>query len=137
LVREIGDENYLRILKTEYEIQRFETYLPTNDEIFGAFEQKFTRFLGMLDYLPFYEELLVKGMKVFADDGYSAVEIRLVGLGEFVDKDFNKVSMEEFVERLVKIAGIVKEKYKLGKGVFCELFFWRFFKIFINFYFHE
>lgn len=108
-------------------MQRFETYLPTSDEIFAAFEQKFIRFLGMLDYLPYYEELLVNGMKVFADDGYSAVELRLVGLGEFIDKDFKKVSMEDFVERLVKIADIIKKKYNIGKYLFYEFLFCAFF----------
>ena len=112
---DVGEKNYLRILATEYQLQRFETYLPTNDELFPAFEQKFINFLGVLDYLPFYEELLVKGMKVFADDGYSAVELRLVALGDFVDKDFKKVGDEEYIDFLVKIAKVVKQKYNLGK----------------------
>ena len=118
----MGEKNYLRILATEYQLQRFETYLPTSEKIFDSFEQKFFRFIGLLDYLPFYVELFIKGMRMFAEDGYSAVEMRLVVFGRFKDKDFNHASDEEFIELLVRIAKEVKQKYGIGKVEATKLF---------------
>ena len=117
LIREVGEQTYKRLIATEFEMQRHETYLPTSEKIFAAFEQKFISFIPLLDYYPFFEDLLIKGMKMFADDNYSAVEVRLIiGLGSIKDKDFNIIPNTEVIERLIKISEIVKKKYNLGKN---------------------
>jgi hypothetical protein len=115
LIREVGDFNYKRLIATEYQMQRFETYLPSSPEIFAAFEQKFISYMPLLDYFPFFEKLLIDGMKIFADDNYSAVELRLiVGLAEFKNEKFERVSDQEVIDRLVEIADIISKKYNLS-----------------------
>ena len=72
--------------------------------------------MPLLDYYPFFEELLLKGIKTLAEDNYSAVELRLVlGLGTMIDENFTKISNEEMINRLVKISKKVKSQYNLSK----------------------
>jgi hypothetical protein len=116
LVKEVGEANYKRLIATEYQLQRYETYLPTSAEIFAAFEKKFISYMPLLDYFPFFEELMISGMKIFADDNYSAVELRLIiGLAEFKDENFNVIPNDQIIDRLVIISKKIKKKYNLGK----------------------
>ena len=111
----MGDFNYKRLIATEYQLQRFETYLPTSQQIFSAFEQKFISYVPLLDYFPFFEKLLINGMKIFADDNYSAVELRLIiGLSTFVNEKFEEIPDTEIIDHLVRIGDIIWEKYNLS-----------------------
>lgn len=116
MISELGEESYKKILATEYQLQRFETYLPTPDEVFAAFEQKFITFLALLDYFPFFEELLMKGLRMFAEDNYSAVEVRLVlGLGQMKGSDFKELPNAQLIERMVHISDATREAHGMSE----------------------
>ena len=97
-------------------MQKHETYLPTSTKVFAAFEAKFIALMPLLNYYPFFEQLLLKGIETLVRDNYSAIELRMVlGLGEIVDENFKVISDEEIIDRLVKISNKFKKKYNLSK----------------------
>lgn len=117
MILEVGEESFKQTLAKEYQIQRFETYLPTAAEVFAAFEQKFITFLALLDYFPFFEELMVSGLKMLADDNYSAVEMRLVlGLGQMQDENFQDMSNDALIEGMVRIADQARESLGISES---------------------
>ena len=104
MLKEIGDEEYLKKLQFEYELQPEESNLNNPELIFAAFEQKFSRFIPLTEYFPIFKFLLRKGFEYIKKSNYSGVEVRIViGFSEMINADFSKMAHDDAIRNLYEI----------------------------------
>lgn len=85
-------------------LQEEESLLPTPQEIFSAFEEKFTNFIELFKYGPIVKFALEKGFDILKKNKYSAFEIRMVlGIGDILGEDFGVWDVDRQIDFIHKV----------------------------------
>lgn len=101
LIKEMGEANYLEIVKKEYYLNEKESNLPDPNLVFSAFQKKFDVIAELLNYEPIFEMLMSKGFDYLQKNNYSGFEIRIVvGISSMLRSDFSEMPNDEFIDSL-------------------------------------
>ena len=115
LIEEVGEQNFLEIVKQEYVLQEWESNLPTPKEVFEAFENKFTNICKTYNYSPIFKLCMLAGFETMKQNNYSGFEIRLaMGSKRLLRENFEPM---EFDEQIQFIYDLTTEWCELNRDI--------------------
>ena len=107
----MGKDKALDLINKEYVFQESESLLPTPDEIFAAFEEKFNVILLVIQFKPIKKFLLERGLDYLEENKYSGVEIRIVeGIVKLIGENMEEATTKESIDFTKEVVETWKNK---------------------------